>query len=102
MGNQAMEQMVGILPDGFRDDEGGLGIYIGEDLHTLLLGLDEAVFAGGVARVGADQFIPEFGEGGREGLFHGQLRGPADFIGGLALVAIGDEEDFLQGLGHGN
>jgi hypothetical protein len=28
------------------------------------------------------------------------LGGPADFVGGLALVAIGDEEDFLE-LGHG-
>jgi hypothetical protein len=61
---------------------------------------DEAVLERGFVGMGADEFVAEFGDGGGEGLLHRVLGGPADFVGGLAEVAVGDEEDGL-GFSHG-
>ena len=91
MRDEAGEEMVRVLPDGLGDDERGLGIEAGEDLHALFLRTDEAVLLGGFVGVGADEFKTELGDGGGEGLLHRVLRGPADFVGGWAEVAVGDE-----------
>jgi hypothetical protein len=37
VGGEAVEDVVGVLPDGFGDDEGNLGIDFSEDFHPLFL-----------------------------------------------------------------
>jgi hypothetical protein len=104
--DEAGQHMVRVLPDRLGDDQRRLGIDAGKHLHAFLLGGDETVLQGGLVGMGADQFATEFGDGGRQGLLHGMLGGPADFVGGLAEIAAGDEEDFhgfggVEGKGDG-
>jgi hypothetical protein len=51
--------------------------------------------------VGADEFVTEPSHGGGERLLHRVLGGPADFVGGLAEIAVGDEKDGFH-FGHKN
>ena len=92
---------MGILPHGFCDDERRVRIERREDRHTLFLGADETVFLGRLVGVGADEFVTKLSHGGGECLLHRVLGGPADFVGGLAEVAVGDEEDGFH-WGHKN
>ena len=91
---------MGILPDGLGDDERGLGVEVGEDRHAFFLGADETVFLRGLVGMGADELVAEFRDGGGEGLLHRVLGGPADFVGGLAEVAVSDEQNGFE-FGHG-
>lgn len=100
MGDEPGEEMVGILPDGFGDDERRLGIETGENSHALFLGADETVFEFRFVGMGADELVAELRNGGGERRFHGTLGWPADFVGGLAEVAVGDEENGFE-FGHG-
>lgn len=54
------------------------------------------MFLRGLVGVGADEFVAERGDGGGELFLHGALSGPADFVGGIAQVAVGDEENGFQ------
>jgi len=100
--DESVEDVVRILPDGLGDDDGRVGIDTGEDFHAFLLRGDEAVFHVGLVAVGADEFVAKVGDGGGEGLFHFLLGGPADGVGGVAEVAVGDQRDgFFGGFGHG-
>jgi hypothetical protein len=58
------------------------------------------VFLGGFVGMRADELVAELGDGGGEGLLHRVLGGPADFVGGLTEVAVGDEENGFE-FGHG-
>jgi len=88
---EAGEQMLAILPDGFCDDQRGLRIELAKHREAHFLGIDETVLLLGVVRVGADDPPPFLAESGRErGLHFGLLR-PALLIGGQAEIAVGDQ-----------
>lgn len=93
MGDEAVEDVMGVLPDGFGNDQRGVLRDLAEDLHAVLLGVDEAVFLDRVARVGALDFVAFAGEAFGEFFFHGFLLGPAFLVGGEAQVAVCDEVD---------
>jgi hypothetical protein len=57
--DEAVEDVVRILPDRLGDDDGRLGVDRGEDGHALLLGGDEAVLFGGLVGMGADELVAE-------------------------------------------
>jgi hypothetical protein len=51
--------------------------------------------------MGADELVAEPGDGGGELPLHRLLAGPGFFVGGLAQVTVGDEQDgFLRGFFH--
>jgi hypothetical protein len=83
VGVEAMEEVMGVLPDGFHHDSWGVGGYFEKDLHAVVLGVDEA----------------EFADGGHDGLFGLGLGGPADAIGGQTQVAVRNKEN---GMRHSN
>ena len=96
MGDKPGKQVMGILPHGLGDDERRLWVESGEYGHALFLRADEAVFLRGLVGVGADEPVAELGDGGGEALLHGALGRPADFVGGVAQIAVGDEENGFQ------
>ena len=97
MRDEPVQDVVGILPDGLGNDDRGLGINFGENLHALFLRTDEAVLQFRFVGMGADQLVAEHGHGGGELAFHRFLEGPGEFIGGGAQIAIGDEENGFFG-----
>ena len=100
MRDEAVEDVVRILPDGLGDNDRGLGVDRGEHRHAFPLRADEAVLHLGLVGMGPDEPVAELGDGGGELLLHRDLAGPGFFVGGLAEVAVGDEENGL-GFGHG-
>jgi hypothetical protein len=99
--DEAVEDVVRILPDGLGDDDGRLRVDRGEHRHAFLLGGDEAVLEGGLVGMGADELVAELGDSGGELPLHRLLAGPGFFVGGLAQVTVGDEQDgFLRGFFH--
>ncbi|MFM1942848.1 MAG: hypothetical protein RI897_1830 [Verrucomicrobiota bacterium] len=60
VGGEAVEDVMGVLPDRFGDDEGGFGVDIAEDFETFFLGADESVFFLGFVGVGTDD-LPALG-----------------------------------------
>ncbi len=100
--DEAVKNVVGILPDGLGDDDRRVGVDGREDLHAFFLRGDEAVFHVLLVAVRAHELVAEFGDGGREGFLHFLLGGPADGVGGVAKVAVGDERDgVFRCFGHG-
>ena len=97
VGVKAVEQMMAVLPDGFRDDERGGGIELAEDFHAHFLGVNEAVILGRIELVGADAIPALVLEGCNELGFHVGLDGPAFLVGAEAQVAIGHEIGVLGG-----
>ena len=96
VGRETVKHVMRILPDRFGDDQGRVGIdAIAEDVHPLLLRLDEAVLLIVLVRMRADQLVAARVDGGSELFFHRLLRGPADAIGAEAQVAVGDELDLF-------
>ena len=88
---QAVEDVVRVLPDGLGDDQRLVGIDVAEDLHAFLLIADEAVLFVLLVRVAADELVALGLECGGEGLLHRGLGGPALLVGGEAEVAVDDE-----------
>ena len=95
MGDEAGEDMVAVLPDGLYDDEGRCGVDGGEDVHAHALAADEAVFAHRIVCVSAAKHHALLEKRRLEHVFEIRLSGPADFIGRLAQVSIGDQQDFV-------
>ena len=90
--DEAVQQVVRILPDGFGNNEGCLAVDRREDIHALALARDEAVLQFGVVFVRPFEIPAEALEHGGEFLLHLILLSPAVLIGGEAKVAVGDEE----------
>src|SRR5688572_24000498 len=99
MRNQAREQMMRILPDGFRNDQWRVRINRGEDCHAFFLRADETVFRLWFVRMSPHQLAAEIRDRSRELLFHGRLGGPTFFVRGSAKIAISDEENGRGGHG---
>ena len=96
MGEEAVKEMVAVLPYGFGDDEGGVGIKGAEDLHAHFLRIDEAVLFLFVVRVGAkDGPTMCFQSLGEPGFHFGLLR-PTLLVGGKPQVAVGHQVDLLR------
>src|SRR5690606_4404581 len=55
VGDEARQEVVGILPDAFGNDERRVRVDVGEDRHALLLRADETVFLFWFVRVGANE-----------------------------------------------
>jgi hypothetical protein len=83
--------MMGILPDRFRDDQGGVGVDVAEDLQALLLRSDEAVLFVGFVGMGPYDAVSFRVNGACQGPFHCLLGGPAGLVGGEPEIAIGNE-----------
>ena len=94
---EAGENVVGVLPDGFDDDERRFGRQFAEHLHAVLLAVDEAVAFDGVAGVAAAHLASFVPDGSHDGLFGLRLGRPADLIGGGAQISAGNDDD---GFGH--
>ena len=98
--DQAGQDVVRILPDGLGDDQRRVGVDRPEDLHAVLLAVDEAVPLGRGRRDGrAGPCTPSWANAARDLRLHGGLRRLALLVGGGAQVAAGDEGDGLGG-GH--
>ena len=102
MRDEAVEEVVRILPDALGDDERRGGVEVGKHRHAFLLGADETVLHISFVGMGADEFVTERGDDLGELFFHGGLGGPALLVGGLAQIAVGDEVDgFFREFFHG-
>ena len=93
MREQAGENMMRVLPNGFSDDERRFRVDRAEDFHAFFLRLNEAVLLIRLVRVRANEFVAFALDGLAKGGFHLFLRGPADLICGEAEIATGDEKD---------
>jgi hypothetical protein len=94
MADEACEDVVAVLPDGLDDDEGGVGVDGGEDIHTHALVEDKAVLEVVAVGMGAADLEALGGEGLDDGALGLGLGGPADLVGRLTQIAAGDEKDF--------
>jgi hypothetical protein len=105
MRRQSRQHVMRVLPDRFRHDEGRVWIDPPEHLQPFALAGNEAVFFRGLVSVCADG-TNSFGlQRGAEGLLHGQLRRPANLVGGEPQIATGHKLNraFRERLGrHGN
>jgi len=97
MRDEAVQDVVRVLPDGFGDDEGRAWVDFCKNGHAFFLRADEAVTELGFVGVGADEFVAERGDCFGELFFHRRLERPGDLVSGLAQVAVGDEEDGFGG-----
>lgn len=92
VGDQTVQQVVRILPNGFRDDDRGFAIDFRKDIHALALAGDEAVLELGVVFVGSLQFAAKCVNDRSQFFFHFVLFFPAALVGAETEVTIGDEE----------
>ena len=99
MADEAVEDVVGVLPDGLSDHERGVGRDVAEDLHPIFLAIDEAVLLFWIVGMGALD-LPSFAFNGLgDLLFHGGLGFLAFLIGRGAEIAACDEiDDFHWGM----
>ena len=74
---------------------GGILRQVAEDLHPVLLTVDEAVALFGVEAVAAADLAAFFFDCIDQQCFHGQLCFLAFLIGGGTEIAVGDEDDVL-------
>ena len=95
--DQAVQHVMRVLPDGLGNDDRSIGIdAVAEDLHPLLLRLDESVFLVVLVLMGANELIPRRRDGFGQLFFHRLLRRPADLVGAEAQIAVGDELDLFS------
>ena len=96
MGEQAVEQVMAVLPDALRDDERRAGVQLAEHLHAHLLRINEPVLLGRVVGMCANG-LPTFGLEGRDKHgFHPGLFRPAFLVGTEAQVAVGHQTNLLR------
>ena len=95
VGDQAMQNVMRILPDALRDNQRGLGINPRKNAHAFLLGADEPVFFIILVGMGPDQFITGFRQRCLQHLLHFGLFSPAGLVGGEAQITIGDQGDLF-------
>ena len=88
---QAMQNVMGILPDRLGHDQRRFGGDICEDLHPIFLGIDEAVPDLGRKPWARWTFPFSFSRRRDQALFHLELFGFAFLIGGCPQIAAGDE-----------
>jgi hypothetical protein len=81
-------------------DQGSGGIDRPEDLHTVLLGLNETVALDWIGREGAGDLVAEIVAGGRDTSLKVFLGGPTGLIGGEAQVTTRDKGDGRGLNGH--
>ena len=93
VGEEAGQEVVAVLPDGFGDDERRVCWNVTEDLHAVFLAIDETVFLGGVHGMGALDFAAERFHGRKDLRLHRGLRGLTFLVGGEAKVTVGDKMD---------
>ncbi len=79
--DQTVKHVMGVLPDGFGDNERGFGIDIAEDFHAFLLGTNEAVLLVRLVGMGADDLVAAGFDGTNQGRLHSFLCRPADLVG---------------------
>ena len=95
MGEESLQEMVAVLPDSLGNDDRGVLGDVAEDLHAVLLAVDEAVAFHRIEAVtAADRAAFLFNYLDQQGL-HGLLRLLAFLVGGGAEIAVGDEDDVL-------
>ena len=91
MRNQTVQQVVGILPDRFGDDQRRVRVQGPENFHAHFLRIDEPVLFRGVIGMGAHG-RPALGfERAGEGGFHLRLGGPTHLVGAEAEIAVGEK-----------
>ncbi len=100
MADEPRQDVVGILPDCFGDDDRRLRINAGEDFEALLLAGDESMLESRIIGMGALDFDAERGQRGGDLLLHSFLRRPAGLVGALPQVAARRHQDFFS-RGHG-
>lgn len=91
MGNEAVQDLVGVLPYTLGNDQRRILGDVAKHLHSVDLRVDEPVFFFRVARMGAFDFPSLSRETFREFFFHRLLFGPAFLVGGETEVAVGNE-----------
>ena len=91
MGDETVENVVAVLPDGFGDNERRLRGNVAEDLHAILLTVDEAVATNGVEGMGALEGPAFLSEDVGDLLFHRELGSFALLVGRGAKIAIRNE-----------
>ena len=92
---QPRQQVLGVLPDRFGDDERGLPVDRTEDLQTALLAVDESMLLGVVVLVRSPHGAAEALDRRGQLRLHVALGRPAHAIGRKAQVSVGYEQDFL-------
>src|SRR5260370_2923624 len=87
--------MMTILPHRFDNNERRRARDIAEDLHAILLAVDEAVLLRGIERMTALLLAARAANGVRDGRFDALLRGPTFLIGGEPQIPVCDENDSI-------
>ncbi len=95
VGEQTLQEMVAILPDRLGNDDWRILRDIAEDLHAVLLAVDETVAPLGVESVSAANFAAFFLDGLDQQSLHGLLGFLAFLVGRGAEIAVGDQDDLL-------
>ena len=95
MRGESGEDVMRVLPDGFRNDERRGRVNVFEHFQAFALRINEAVPGRRVVGVRAYDFIALGLDGGAEGVFHCLLRRPANLVGRETQIAAGDELDLI-------
>jgi hypothetical protein len=91
----AGQDVMRVLPCGGGEDEAGVGVDGGEDIHAHALAGDKAVALGGVDWKGAADGNALVAKRLCEPALQVLLCRPADLIGGLPQVTAGDEDNLF-------
>jgi hypothetical protein len=79
--NQPVQNVMGILPNRLRHDQGTVGIHLREHRHAFFLGANKSVFLILFVGMNPFQIVPQRLHSVRQLLFHAGLCGPAGLIG---------------------
>ena len=79
---QPVQHVMAVLPDRLDHDQRRVRRNLAEDLHPVLLAVDESVLLHGVAGVPAAHLAAFAADGVHDGLFGLRLRRPALLVGG--------------------
>src|SRR4051794_14463738 len=93
MGEQPMEQMVGVLPDGFHNDKRSVGRNSPKHFHSALLTVNETVAFFRVELMPANHFTAAIANRGYDRTLGALLCGPAHAIRGQAQIAVRNKID---------
>ena len=85
------QDVVAVLPDRFRNDQGRAGIQMSKDLHSHFLRVNKAMPFSRFEMVRADKFPTFILDGFSQQSLHFGLDRPALLVGGQAQIAAGDE-----------